>query len=121
MYTTKVEIEQYFNDNWTLTPIQYQGINFDSVESWVSLVFIPIERTANTSHRVFENSQLKVLCYHKSPTLVTKLVDEVNQFLDCLNLSTCRLGTGNSDGTGTQPLGNDTYELVTLFEVDKTI
>ena len=120
LYDTKREIEQHFIDNWS-TPIQFEGVDFAAPSKWVRLAFIPIDRTANTSKRVFENSQLKVFCYDVSPTLCVKLVDEVNTFLDCLDLSTCRFGTGQSDGLGTQPLDNGVYELVTLFEVDKTI
>ena len=121
LYNTKREIEQYFLDNWTATPIQFQGVDFDSPDKWISLAFIPVDRTSNTCNRVFENSQLKILCYDKSPTLAIKLLDEVNTFFDCKSLSTCYSGTGNADGLGVQDLLNNTYEVATLYEVNNIV
>ena len=119
MYDTKVEIEEYFNLNWVSTPVQYQGIDFVNPKKWVSVIFIPIERSSNTCGRVFENSQLKVLVYDVSPTLAIKLMDELNDFLSCLQLNTCNIGVGVPDGMGIIPLDNGVHEIVSLFEVDK--
>jgi len=121
LYESKVEIEQYFLDNWTSTPIQFQGVDFTQPNKWISLVFIPIERTANTCNRVFENSQLKVLCYDVNPTLAMKLIDEVNAFFDCKTLSKVYSGVGKADGLGAIDLLNNTFEIASIYEIDTLV
>ncbi len=117
--TTKKEIDQYFQDNWILTPIQYETAKFETQDTWIGLSFVPIERTSNTCQRKFENSQLRVLCYEANATKVMELADSVNSFADCLTLTTCEFSVGNPDGLGVQILGNDVYEFALIFEVNK--
>ena len=117
----KKEIDQYFDTNWTLTPIQFETAGFVVGESWISLSFVPIARVQNSCQRVFEESQLKILCYATSALKLMELADAVNQFADCLTLSSCSLSVGDPDGLGVQPLDNDVYELALIFTVQKTI
>ncbi len=114
----KKDIEEYFNDNWALTPIQWEGVKFDTVDSWISLKLIPIERSSNTCTRKYENLQLQVLCYDISNTKVFELADEVYSFVDCIDLTTCYLSVGGSDGLGVIPLENQVSFLNTIFEVN---
>ncbi len=117
----KKEIDQYFSDNWTETNIQYQGADFFDEGRWISLSFVPVQRTSNTCGRTFENSQLRVLCYDANATKVMDLADKVNAFADCLSLTTCGFSVGNPDGLGVQDMGNNTFELALIFEINKLI
>lgn len=120
-YDIKAEIEQYFIDNWINTPIQFQGVDFDQPNAWISLIFIPIERTANTCGRVMSNAQLKILCYDTNPSMAIKLMDEVNTFFDCKTLTKSYSGAGNADGLGIIDLLNNTYEVATLYEINSLV
>ncbi len=66
------------------------------------------------------SSLLKVLCYDDNTTTVIDLADKVNAFTDCLELGLCRLSVGNPDGLGVQDMGNSTFELALIFEVNNT-
>ena len=117
LYDIKLAVEQYAIANWTLTPIQFMGSDFESLDKWISLRFVPIERVSNTCGRKLTLVQMRVLCYESNPTKVFDLVDKANSFFDCLDIGNISIGTGTNDGLGVQPLDNGTYELVTLFDV----
>ncbi len=116
----KKEIEHHFKNNWADTPIQYQGADFISSKRWIGLSFVPVDRSANTCGRRMSSSLLKVLCYDDNTTTVIDLADKVNAFTDCLELGLCRLSVGNPDGLGVQDMGNSTFELALIFEVNNT-
>ena len=116
-----IDINTQFQSNWTHTPIQYEGVNFDSVDEWISLKLIPIENTANTCNRVYNNLQLQVLCYSTNHTKVMMLSDKVSEFASCIDLASCHLSVGSYDGLGCIPLENGVSFLNTIFEVDSTV
>ena len=45
MKSLKIELEKHFNDNWSQTPVQFQGSTFTQPTEWISLVFIPLDRS----------------------------------------------------------------------------
>ena len=121
LYDIKVEIEQYFIDNWTSTPIQFQGVDFTSPNKWISLIFIPLKRESSTCGRIFESYQLKILCYDTNPSKAIELMDNVNAFYDCKQLTKSYSGTGYADGLGVQDLLNNCYEVETLYDINNNI
>jgi len=114
----KKDIETHFQSNWTDTPIQWEGVRFDSVDSWISLKLIPIANEANTCSRIFNNLQLQVLCYDITHTKVMELSDKVSEFASCIDLTSCHIQVGSYDGLGVIPLENNVSFLNTIFEID---
>jgi len=119
-YNTKKEIEKYFIDNWTICPVTFDGEEFKTSNKWITVKYIPLGRTASTCQRVSTNSQLQVFCYDISPTLVIKLMDEVNQFFDCKQLVYSYSGIGSSL-VGVQNLDNNVFEQNTIFDINTLI
>ncbi len=114
----KKDIETHFQNGWSDTPIQWEGIDFESPDEWISLKVIPITATANTCKRVFSNLQLQVLCYSTNHTKVMELSDKVSNFASCVDLTTCHIQVGSYDGLGCISLDNGVSFLNTVFEVD---
>jgi len=121
----KIDIEQYFIDTWTQTPIAFDGVAFNhsGVNDWISLKYVPIQNDSyamdgNLNGRIKYNGQFQVFCYAENVPLTYALADDVISFL-----SSRIVGIGTSVKVG-QPRGNaidadnNFYEMLVTFEVD---
>ncbi len=116
----KVDIEEHFQNGWTETPIQWETVNFDIVDRFISLKLIPITSESNSCKRVFNNLQLQVLAYDTNSTRVIDLSDKIREFIGCIDLPTCYFNVGSFDGIGVVPLENGIFFLNNVFEVNSS-
>lgn len=125
MVKIKQELEAYFQDNWTDTPIQFDISTFQQPVDmeWISLIFIPIDRTIyaydGANGRKADVAQFKVLSYSTSPTKALIIEESVKAFLECYELTTvdAQVEEGKPDTLGAINLGTGTYETGLLFSV----
>lgn len=121
LYGLNPSINKYFNDNWMSTPVQYEGIRFESPADgeWISISLHPYEREEQTfgNNVTFENGLLKIFSYSTSSTLAYKLAQEVSLFIEETFIDEAFIGVGKGDSNGAIPLDNNIYEVLTLFEV----
>jgi len=118
----KEAVDSYFEDNWTSTPVQYEGTDFGTpvTHKWISLQMLPYDRDtyaydgANGRKRSYQ--LIRVRCYDVSPTLAFTLAQEVQAFFECVTLDTLKVGIGTGDGNGAVDLNNDIYEVTLNFD-----
>ena len=86
-FVIKKTLEEHFIDNWTDTPIQHDGqtINYDGVDSFISLKYVAVSNTLYYSGKK-TTGQLQIFCYAKSTSLAYQLSDTVFNFIKCLDL-----------------------------------
>lgn len=120
---TKAKIEQYFIDNWSLTEIQFEGVEYDysDVEKWISLIYIPVRNdiigmNGESVGRVRNNAQLKVYCYAKSVPLAYKLADDVKSFFNGKQIDDIMVGVGQDKSVTN--LDNGFFEVAVIFEIN---
>jgi len=121
LYDEKSELDKHFDANWILTPIKYDGIDFDkpdSIDSWISVQLIPSTRIDDTFGKgaVKEDGVVRVFSYARSATMAYKLASEVCKFLDYETISNIIFTVGEGDGQGALNL-DGFYEVSTVFPV----
>jgi len=121
MKSLKIEIEKYFVDHWTQTPIQFQGSTFTQASEWISVVFIPLDRSLYAfdggNGRKMDTVMVKVLSYSDNPTKTLGLEDDVRAFLECIEVpnNNARVGMGKPDGLGVLDLENGVFEASSTY------
>ena len=115
IFQTKPLIDKYFKDNWTKTPIQYDGADFEAkTTSWISVALVPMDRQITSfdgqDGRKSEEGIIRVRCYDTSATKVYSLNFDVLTLLECKEFDGLRVGVGTPDGSGAVPLDNGVYE-----------
>ena len=130
MYANKSDIDKYFKDNWTLTPIQYDGAQFEipADNSWISISLLPYDRELigldGGAGRKLDYGIIRVNCYDTSVTLCYDIAYEVQAFLECSEIPTTDgkkllVDMGIADGQGSIPLDNGVYETQINFITKK--
>lgn len=126
MLASKAIVDKYFQDNWVLTPIQYDGVDFTTPadNKWVSVQLIPLDRQitgfdGTDSGTKTDLGIIRIRTYDVSVTLSMLLANEVLQFLECITISDLRVGVGVADGNGALALGNDVFEVTVDFDTRK--
>jgi len=119
IFGNKSDVDKYFKDNWTLTPIQYDGANFVTPldNKWVSISLNPYDRELigmdGHKGRKLDYAYIRVNCYDTSTTLCYNLANEVQKFLECIEIPTAdnplMVGLGIADGNGAIPLDNGVF------------
>lgn len=123
--TIKVNLETYFQTNWTTTSIQWHGVAFNSsaLTQWIGLKFVPIQNEmyafdGSSCGRIEYNAQMQVFCYAKNPTKAIQLADSVMSFLNGTTHSPdIVVGIGQVD-SGAVDLGNGLFEVMVYFEIN---
>ena len=121
----KIALDTYFQDNWTSTPIQFQGQSLDtaSIDSFISLIYSPVENETygldgTENGRILYSGLYKIFCYAKNYNKVLILADEVKTFLNGKEFpESMHIGIGQ-DGSPTD-LDNGFIEILTIFNVDQ--
>ena len=122
MFSTKREIDRYFEMNWSLTPIQFAGTPFThSPSKWVIVKVVPHGRDiigigGSNGGRKRTRQTIRVFCYESSATLAFILASHVQEFLECRVVGNTTIGVGEGDGAGALDLENGFYEVVVDFE-----
>lgn len=126
MNKLKKEVEQYFLDNWSTSPIQWDeddSFKAPSDKSWIGINFIPIDRSVigldGGSGRKSNLAQVKIFSYGRNPTKALELEDSVRAFFECIDLplNDARVGLGEPDGFGVVDMQNGLYQSATLYDV----
>ena len=128
MLEDKHIVDKYFQDNWTGTPIQYDGANFKMPVDgkWISVRLVPYDRqslSANNGLKV-DYALIRVFCYDTSVTKCYNLGKQVQDFLECKKIPTDTASeliveVAVPNGDGATPLHNSIYETVLNFTVRK--
>ncbi len=124
LYAYKEKVDQYFNDNWITTPIQYDGIRFDKPSDgiWISVQLVPYARESDTfgGGGNFNRGLVKVFAYSTSVTLSFQLAQSLQVFLDEVSIDEAFINIGVPDGNGAIHLQDGVYETLTNFEINLT-
>ena len=122
---SKSKIDKYFQDNWTLTDIQYEGATFTVPKNnkWISIALLPYDRSivgyGGTNTRKEDNALIVVRCYDTSPTLSMTLAEEIQTFLECKKIDDIIVDLGISNGNGAISLHDGIFELTLNFKTRK--
>ena len=130
MFNDKNVIDKYFQDNWTETPISFDGVGFDipTDNKWVSVAMVVYDRSLyaiSPQHgRKLDYGKIIVRCYDISPTLVMKLCAKVQEFLECHTIiaddgKEILVDMGISDDLGVVNLDNGIFEVQLGFKIKK--
>lgn len=130
MLQNKNTVDKYFQDNWTETPTQYDGTDFETPtdNKWVSVQLLPYDREligiSPGGGRKLDYGIIRVRIYDVSPTLSYNLAYQIQAFLECRqlvndDLTVLIVDMGISDGNGAVPLHNNIYETTIDFIVKK--
>ena len=121
MIEMKIQIETYFKDNWTQTPIHYQGMRFipPSTHNWVSITFTPIDRESHGSGCIATDiAQVRVLSYGNTPNASLELDGDVGAFLENYSWNSASIvGARDYDGLGILDMENGAFETSSLYSV----
>ena len=123
IWTAKPLLDAEFQANWTLTPIQYDGADFNEPHSdWVSIALIPTDRKivgfdGTLGGRKSEEGIIRVRTYSTSATQALALAGKVATFLECRELNGLTIGVCEPDGGGAVPLDNSLYETEITFNI----
>lgn len=123
MNAVKKSIEAKFLADWNTTPIQWEGIPFTATPQWISLVFIPIDRTLygfdGNDGRKRDTILLKITSFSDSTTRALELEDEVRTFIECYNdgVLNYKVGLGVPNGDGIISLDNGVFMTTSLYEI----
>ena len=124
MLEMKRAIEKYFSDNWSQTPIHWQGMDFVQPNSgvWIHITFTPIDRESHGSGCISTNiAQVRVLSYGKTPNASLELDGDVGTFLGNYSWNSASVvDVGDYDGLGIIDLDNGVFETSSLFTVTTT-
>lgn len=123
MHSLKEQLEIYFNENWVLTPVQYQGARFDQPtdKTWIYISFVPIDRAVygfdGGNGRKMDTAMLRVSSYSSNPLKSLEIDDAVRAFLECWELpfNDCQVQEGVPDGLGIVDLGNGMFETISNY------
>ena len=78
---TKIDLDVMFNDNWTLTPIHWSGVSFDSTDKsqWINVVYEPLSNRTNGlgGRSNVSNGMLYVVCWAEDEFNVMDIADQV--------------------------------------------
>ena len=115
------EINKYFNDNWSETPVQFESIRFDTPldQRWISIQVHPYSRYDQTFGNGYrkENGLLKVFVYATSATLAYSLASLVDEFIRETMIGEIFIDVGSANGYGVTPLHDGIYEVLINFEM----
>ena len=119
------ELQIYFMNNWTETPLKLPDFPFDDTDipKWISISYAPIVNdiigcNGTTTGRLNYNGLFSVYCYAESRMDVFKLADSVSTFLNGKQLTkNIRVGIGQHNSV--LDLDSNLFELKVLFEVDQ--
>ena len=125
MVDMKIAIEKHFADNWSTTPIHYQGMKFTAPadNKWIHISFTAIERTRGGfgGGCTSETAQVKVMSYDRTPTSSLKLDGHVVAFLENYQWEDNSIvGLQEPDGLGTLDMENGAFETSSLYYVKQT-
>lgn len=116
----KSTIETHFINNWTDTSIQFDGVpfNYESLDSWISIVYSPalnsnITQSGLTTPSMVREAVLKVFCYAKTVPLAFSLSDSVQSFINNVQIGNVIVGVG-FDSTANN-LQNGFFEVPIKF------
>lgn len=125
MVDMKIAIDTYFNDSWSSTPIQWQGMTFEQPADgeWIQLSFTPIAREQGGfgAGCATNMAQLRVMSYGTTPNASLTLDGEVQEFIE-----NYYWGEGNNvdtqepDGLGIIDFDNGVFETSSLYLVTST-
>lgn len=80
---TKEYVETLFNDEWTLTPIHFEGMDFreEGVPEWINLLYQPRSGLISSFGQTTTlTGWVHVICWADSPKKVEELADKVVEF-----------------------------------------
>ncbi|MCK5743753.1 MAG: hypothetical protein KAH30_03380, partial [Caldisericia bacterium] len=114
--------DKYIVTHWHETPVQIDGIRFDTPldHKWISVKLEPSYRNEQTFGRgVIKNGGvLKIYAYDTSVTKSYQLASRVCQMFDETFVDGAFIDIGVPDGRGSIPLHDGIYETLLLFQVD---
>jgi len=121
----KIAIEKHFADNWTATPIHWQGMRFTapSDNKWIHVSFTPISRQRGGfgGGCATNEAQVKIMSYDKTPTASLALDGQVLTFLENYSWEhNSTVGLSEPDGLGTIDMENGAFETSSLYQVKST-
>lgn len=118
----KKEIDTFFKNNWTETPIQYEGADFKypTDKSWISLSYAPYDRNIyaynGETGRKRTYTTVIVRCFDVNPTFCFDLVNKIQAMFECQTIGTIKVGVGMGDGNGAIDNENGTFQLSANFD-----
>ena len=120
----KITIDTHFNDNWTDTPIQFQGQELDNtgMDNFISLIYNPVENETygldgTPTGRILFSGIYKVFIYAKNYNKALILADAIKSFLNGTQINHIHVGLGQ-DGA-VNDIGNGFKEILTTFVVNE--
>ena len=130
MFNDKNVIDKYFMDNWTDTPISYEGVPFSHPKDgkWIHVAFLVYDRQVygmdGRTGRKKDWGKIVVRCYDSSPTLSMRLANKVQLFLECIAITAddgndIMIDMGISDEFGAVDLDNGIFEVQLSFKCIK--
>lgn len=123
-YDIKQKLDKHFQDNWSTTSIQYQDhpVSTTSLESFVSLVYAPVESVpyrfgGSGCDRIEYAGLFKVFCYARTTVKAMILADDVKTFLNRFQIDDVVVSIGQ-DRAATD-LNNEFFEVLCTFPVSQ--
>lgn len=124
MQNLKKQIEIYFNDNWTDTPVQYQGSSEPDTDTFIYITFVPLDRSVygmdSNGGRKKDTVMARIFSYSSNPLKSLEIDDSVREFFECWELPgiDARTQTGVPDGLGIVDLGNGMFETTSNYTIE---
>ena len=117
MYIIKKEIDDYFFQNWTKTPIQFEGAKFTQPKDgrWIAVRYIPYSRGYH-GICVETKATVRIVIFETSVTECYKLGDEVIGFFELQDINKVSVSHGYTDGFPADDL-DGIFRTSTLFDV----
>lgn len=124
MQNLKKAVETYFNDDWTSTPLQFQGSALPDTDTFIYIVFVPIDRSVygigNNKGRKKDTVMIRVSSYSSNPLRSLEIDDAVRDFFECWEVPNidAQVQSGVPDGLGIVDLGNGMFETISNYMID---
>ena len=123
LLNTKKEIDKFFLNGWTETPIQFEGTKFEDTDArrWISLQTIPYDRElkgfdGGTGRKITHYTEV-VRCFAPNALKSFELAQQVLNFFECVRLGSIAVKTGIGDGNGAIDLENNLFQLSVNFDI----
>ena len=116
---TKEYIETLFVDNWTETPIHFEGMDFksDGIDRWVNLLYQPRSGLISSYGQTTTlNGWVHVVCWGDTPKAVEELADKIVAFMSSeLDISRYKCGRFEISDQGVAP--NEKFFITLTFDL----
>lgn len=119
------ELQLYFRDNWTETPLKLPDFPFDDtgIDKWIAISYAPIINSiigcnGTTTGRLNYNGLFSVYCYSELRMNTYDLADKVTAFLAGVVLP-LNIRVGIAQHGQVHDLDTDLFELQVTFEIDQ--